>query len=123
MYTVEEKEEKVNKILILRAIPTDSCACVRKTTRDGGMDVSWWCYSSRGRGVMQTQTQTQTDLRSYPRYYGRYMLRRHWRALGLPAEAAGWMDFKIEENFRKQQSKVWAFASALHSRLGAGSIV
>ena len=47
----------------------------------------------------------------------------HWRGLGLPAEAAEWRDIEIVEHFRGQQSKVAAFASRLHSRLGAGSMV
>ena len=50
-------------------------------------------------------------------------LRGHWRALGLPAEAAEWRDNEIVEHFRVQQSKVTAFASGLHRRLGAGSMV
>ena len=51
------------------------------------------------------------------------MLRGHWRGLGLPAEAAEWGDIEIVEHFREQQSKVAAFASGLHRRLGAGSMV
>ena len=51
------------------------------------------------------------------------MLRDYWRVLGLPEEAAEWKDMQIVEHFREQQSKVAAFASGLHRRLGAGSVV
>jgi hypothetical protein len=50
-------------------------------------------------------------------------LQRHWRVLGLPAEADEWDDIEIVEHFREQQSKVVAFASGLHGRLGARSMV
>ena len=51
------------------------------------------------------------------------MLRGHWRGLGLPPEAAEWKDIEIVEHFRGQQSKVEAFASGLHWRLGAESML
>ena len=54
---------------------------------------------------------------------GELRLRGHWRGLGLPAEAAEWRDIRIAEHLREQQSKVAAFASGLHRRLGAGSMV
>ena len=46
-----------------------------------------------------------------------------WRALGLPAAAAGWSNTTTLEFFRAQQHKVAAFASGTHARLGAASRV
>ena len=46
-----------------------------------------------------------------------------WQALGLPAEAADedWTNAMTLDYFRVQQQKVAAFASGMHSRLGAAS--
>jgi hypothetical protein len=44
-----------------------------------------------------------------------------WRALGLPAAAADWTNVTTLDYFRVQQQKVAAFASGMHSRLGAAS--
>ena len=49
-----------------------------------------------------------------------------WRALGLPQEAEhwpGWTNAMTLQLFRVQQQKVVAFASGMHSRLGAASRV
>ena len=48
-------------------------------------------------------------------------LRTCWRALGLPAAAADWTNVMTLYYFRVQQQKVAAFASGMHSRLGAAS--
>jgi hypothetical protein len=44
-----------------------------------------------------------------------------WRALGLPAAAAGWTNTMTLDYLRVQQQKVAAFASGMHARLGAAS--
>ena len=44
-----------------------------------------------------------------------------WRALGLPAAAAGWTNTMTLDYLRVQQQKVAAFASGMHWRLGAAS--
>jgi hypothetical protein len=46
-----------------------------------------------------------------------------WRKLGLPAAAADedWTNAMTLDYFRVQQQKVAAFASGMHSRLGAAS--
>ena len=44
-----------------------------------------------------------------------------WRALGLPAAAAGWTNKMTLDYLRLQQQKVAAFASGMHARLGAAS--
>jgi hypothetical protein len=48
-------------------------------------------------------------------------LRTCLRALGLPAAAADWTNVMTLDYFRVQQQKVAAFASGMHSRLGAAS--
>jgi hypothetical protein len=44
-----------------------------------------------------------------------------WRTLGLPTAAADWTNAMTLGYFRVQQQKVTAFASGMHSRLGAAS--
>ena len=46
-----------------------------------------------------------------------------WRALGLPEAAADWTDAMILDFFSVQHHKVAAFASGMHTRLGAASDV
>ena len=48
-------------------------------------------------------------------------LSKCWRALGLPAAAADWTNAMTLDYLRVQQQKVAAFASGMHSRLGAAS--
>jgi len=49
-----------------------------------------------------------------------FALKRFWRALGLPAEAADWDDGKIMEHWRTVQQKIEAFACIQHPRLYQG---
>jgi hypothetical protein len=46
-----------------------------------------------------------------------------WQALGLPEAAADWTDAMILDFFSVQHHKVAAFASGMHTRLGAASNV
>ena len=49
-------------------------------------------------------------------------LKRFWRALGLPVEAAHWDDGTIMEHWRTVQRKIEAFACIQHPRLYEGTL-
>jgi len=66
---------------------------------------------------------TQTGPFMYSDDYSPIGLHQCWQALALPSEAADWDDSEILQFWLMQQQKVAAFASGLHARLGAASLV